>query len=114
MITGINESKILPNNISWEYRCRFDGRKWDSDQSLNSNKCWCECKKRNVCEKDYVWKPATCSCENGKYLTSIMKDSTITCDEIIKSYAEEAKTIPTNFAEKKAIFIDYYSIIDSC
>ena len=42
-----------------------------------------------------------------------MKDSTITCDEIIKSYAEEAKTIPTNFAEKKAIFIDYYSIIDS-
>ena len=45
MITGINESKILPNNISWEYRCRFDGRKWDSDQSLNSDKCWCECKK---------------------------------------------------------------------
>ena len=73
-----------------------------------------ECKKRNVCEKDYVWNPATCSCENGKYLTSIMKDSRITCDEIIKSYAEEAKTIPTNFAEKKAIFIDYYSIIDSC
>ena len=27
----------------------------------------------------------TCSCENGKYLASIMDDSAITCDEIIGS-----------------------------
>ena len=25
-------------------------------------------KKHHVCEKDYIWNPSTCSCENGKYL----------------------------------------------
>ena len=30
-----------------------------------------------------------------------MDDSVITCDEIIESYNEEIKTIPTNFNEKK-------------
>ena len=29
-----------------------------------------------------------------------MYDSEITCDEIIESYDEEAKTIPTSFNEK--------------
>ena len=51
----------------------------------------------NVCEKDYVWNPATCSCNNGKYLASVMDDSVIMCDEVIESYNEE-----TNFNEKKA------------
>ena len=40
--------------------------------------------------------PATCSCENEKYLESIIDDSEITCDEIIESYDEEI-----NFNEKK-------------
>ena len=31
-------------------------------------------------KKDYIWNPAICSCENGKYLASIMNDSSITCD----------------------------------
>ena len=30
-------------------------------------------------EKDYVCNPATCNCENGKYLASIMDDSAIIC-----------------------------------
>ena len=30
-----------------------------------------------------------------------MDDSMITCDEVIKSYDEKIKTIPTNFNEKK-------------
>ena len=51
----------------------------------------------NVCEKDYVWNLATCSCNNGKYLASVMDDSVIMCDEVIESYNEE-----TNFNEKKA------------
>ena len=29
-----------------------------------------------------------------------MDDSTIFCDEVMKSYDEEIKTIPTNFNEK--------------
>ena len=44
--------------------------------------------------------PATCSCENGKCLASIMDDSAIVCDDVIKSYDEEIKIIPTNFNEK--------------
>ena len=55
-----------------------------------------------------------------------MDDSVITCDEIKESYGEETKTILTNFNEKEAacktqiflyftcIFINCYSIIDSC
>ena len=72
MITRINELKALAKHISCEYKCKFYGRKCNSDQWRNNNKCRCECKKRHVVEKDYVWNSATCSCENEKYLSSIM------------------------------------------
>ena len=52
MITGINESKTLTKHISCKCKCKFDGRKYNSDQSCNNDKCRCECKKRHVCEKD--------------------------------------------------------------
>ena len=78
------------------------GKRCNSDQ-------WC--KERHLCEKDYIWNPSICNCENGKYLASIVDDSAITSDEIIESYDEETiikktipitKTIPTNFNERKA------------
>ena len=53
-------------------------------------------------KKDYTLNPATCSCENGKYLASIIDDLVITCDEII----EETKTENSHkkfFYEKNAI-----------
>ena len=53
-------------------------------------------------KKDYIWNPATCSCENGKYLASIMDHSAITFDEVVESYDEKTKTILTNINEKKA------------
>ena len=31
----------------------------------------CECKKHRICEKNYIWNPSACSCENGKYLANI-------------------------------------------
>ena len=56
----------------------------------------------------YVWNPARCSCENGKYVASIMDYLANTPDEIIESEAksndEQTKTIPTNFNEKKATY----------
>ena len=58
---------------------------------MNKNKCQCEC------EKGYIWNLATCSCQNGKYLASIIDDSVITCDEFIE---EKIKTIITNFGDK--------------
>ena len=54
----------------------------------------------NVCEKDYVWNPTACNCENRKYLASIMDVTTIICDEVIKSYDEEIKTIPKILMKK--------------
>ena len=54
------------------------------NQCWNDAKCQYEWKKRHVCEKNYIWNPATGSCENGKYLASIIDDSAIMCDEIIK------------------------------
>ena len=71
MITGINESKTLNVDVN--------------------------VKNGMLVKKDYVWNPATCNFENGKYLASIMDDSAIKCDEIIELYNEE-----TNFDEKKA------------
>ena len=53
-------------------------------------------KRRNICEKDYICNPATCSCENGRYLANIMDDSLVRCDEIIEA-DEETKTVQTNF-----------------
>ena len=44
MITGINESKTLTKHISCECKCKFDGRKCNSDQWWNNDKCRCECK----------------------------------------------------------------------
>ena len=39
MITGINESKTLTKHMSCECKCKFDGRKCNSDQWWNNNKC---------------------------------------------------------------------------
>ena len=97
IITGINESKTLTKQILCECKYKFDGRKCNLDQWWNNDKCWCECKKRHVCESDYVWSLTTCNCKNGKYLASIIDDSVITCDEIIESYNVEIKTNLTKF-----------------
>ena len=39
MITGIKKSKTLTKHISCECKCRFDGRKCNSDQWWNNDKC---------------------------------------------------------------------------
>ena len=119
MITGITESKTLTKHLSCECKCKFNGKKCNSNQWWNNDKCWCECKKHYLCQNNYVWDPATCNCENGKYLASIMDDSTIICDEVIESYNKEIKTIPTNFNEKNItcktqsfyILLDFYLLL---
>ena len=59
-------------------------------------------KKHRVCEKDYVWNPAACSCENVKCVESMIDDSWITRDEVINTTKTvPTKTVPTNFKEKK-------------
>ena len=75
MITGMNESKTLTKHVSCECICKFDGRKCDSNQKWNNKKCQYRCKKHEICEKDYIWNTATCSCKSGKYLASIIDNS---------------------------------------
>ena len=94
MITGTNESKALTKHLSRECKCRFDGRKCNSDQWWDNDKCWCECRKYHACEKVCIWNPATCSCANGKYLASIMNDSAISCDKV-ESYNEDTEAKST-------------------
>ena len=91
MITGINESKTLTKYMSCEFKCKLDWRNCNSDQWWNNCKYQCECKKRHVREKYYIWNRATCNYENGKYLAGIMDGSAIMCDEIIESYQEYAE-----------------------
>ena len=55
MSTRINESKTLIKHISCE--CKLDGKKCNSNQKKNNDKCQCKCKnseKHRVCKKDYI------------------------------------------------------------
>ena len=98
IITGINGSKTLTKHISCECKCNFDGARCNSNQWWNNDKYRRECSKHHLCEKDYVWNPATCNCNNVKYLAIIRNESVmITCNEVLD--VEE-----TNFNEKNIIF----------
>ena len=76
-----------------ESRYEFDGRKSNSRQKWNNDKCRCEFKnsiKYCACEEDYIWNPNTCACECNKDCEigeclgdceCIADDLVITCDE---------------------------------
>ena len=106
-ITRISEWKTSPEHVSCECKCKCDGRKYNSNQKWNNDRCCCECKKHHICENDHIWNPATCSWKNGKYLASIFDDSVITRDEIID--AEKTKTVPQikKFMYFTCFFISY-------
>ena len=50
-------------------------------------------------EKGYISNPSTCTCENGKYVQSIIDDSVITQDDIM----EATKTVPIKFISRNTI-----------
>ena len=54
-----------------------------------------------------MWTPATCSCENGKYLASIMDDSAIRCDENIKEETVKQILMKIKQSVKQKIFTFY-------
>ena len=67
-------------------------------------------------KKVHIRNPRTCTCENGRYLESIIDDSVVTCDEIIDALRSEL----INFNDQKATckmnhsFINYHIAIDNC
>ena len=99
IIITIKESKGLTKHTSCE--CKLDGRKCNSDQWWNNDKYRFECKKRPVCEKDYTWTPATCSCKYDKYLASIIDDSVIMCDEVIDHTMKKQKLVQGSLMKRK-------------
>ena len=57
MVTARSESTTLTRHIPCKCKCKFDGRKCNSNQKWNNNKCRCEWKnpkRHNACEKDYI------------------------------------------------------------
>ena len=48
MITGIIELKTLTKLVLCECKCKFDGRKYNSNQKWNNDQCFCKCKK-HIC-----------------------------------------------------------------
>ena len=105
MITRINESKTLPKHISCKCKCKFDSRKFDSNRNCNKDKCRCKNPTKTLCvQTNYIWYPSSCTCENGKYLESIIADSLITCDEII----EVTKTVLTKLFQQKLLQQEFF------
>ena len=43
IIRGINEFKTLTKHTLCKCKCKFDGRKCNSNQKLNNGKCRCDC-----------------------------------------------------------------------
>ena len=106
MTAGIFESKTLTKHLSYECKCRFDGKNVTEINvgiTINANMGI----KNIYPTKNYVWNPATCNCENGKYLASIMDDSAIICDEVIMSYEGETNVNETKHSVKQKIFMFY-------
>ena len=54
MITGMNESNSLTKHLSCECKCEFDGRKRNSNQKKNNDKCRWKCRKHHIWDKDYI------------------------------------------------------------
>ena len=108
MITMLNELKTLTKNISYDYKNKFDGGKFNSNQKWKNNKGKYEYKnsiKHSVCKKDYVWNPSTCACEiNYAYMESLIEDSVVTFDEIIdavtKLYVDTTEIVLINSNNK--------------
>ena len=102
IITGIIESRTLAKRISCKCKFNFDSKKCNSNQKWNNGKCWCECKNpKEQCalQKNYICNTSPYSCENGKYVGSIIDNSVVIFDENMK----ETKTVSTKSTSKKAV-----------
>ena len=64
-----------------------------------------------MCEKGSIWNPATCSCENVKYVGSVIDDSVISCDEIIDKTKRTSKTYLTKSTSTKSNSKNFYILL---
>ena len=92
MITNKNEVKTMVKHISCNWKCAFNSTTWNSNQKWNNKTCQRDCKNYRNCRKDYSWNPSRYTCENSKYLRSLVNTSMIACNEII--YVMDQQTWP--------------------
>ena len=75
--------------------------------------------------KDYIHNPATCTCENSKYVGNIIDDSVITCDEFIEvtkststktvlTKSDSRKTTPAKAVPTKTVLIKVFQNFSLC
>ena len=121
MIAGINEWKTLTNLISCECKCKFDGRKCNSDQWWKNNKCV------NVSAKNsYMWKRLSLQCWYvqlpkrkifSKYYGWFSNYLCI-CDELYtkmkKNLTKKIQFVKHKISIFYLLFINYHYIIDNC
>ena len=100
MITGINEFKASTKHTSYECKCNFDGRKCNSSQKMNVGLIL-KIKKTLHMWKDEIWNPATLSCENGKYVGSIIHYLLMGDEVIDATKTFSTKTVLTNVNENR-------------
>ena len=85
---------------------------------MESQESQCECEKRHLCGKYYIWNLAIRSCENGKYLVSIIENSVITSDEIIEEETKQLQEIlmkkMQSIKQKVSLFYLPFFINNSC
>ena len=84
IIATINDVKSLVKHISCDFKYKVDSTTCNSNQKWDNNKYQYECKMYLMCQKDYSWNPSTCVFGISTYLETIVDDSIIVCDEIIK------------------------------
>lgn len=78
------------------------------ESKWSSNKFQCECKspkKDLVCKENHIWNPSIFTCEiNNAYMKSLIKDSVVSCDEIIDAvatlYDDTPETVSINSNNK--------------
>ena len=79
-----------------------------------NGKCWCGCKnpkEHHACKKYYIWDPAACNCEKGKYKDVLL---TIQWPSVMKSYRNQKQfqqiLIRPYFTH---LFFSYFTIRDN-
>ena len=66
LITGVNETKHLVQNKSYEFKCGLNESVYNSKQKWNYHGCWCDCKELDdwgSCKNDCIGNPSTCDCK---------------------------------------------------
>ena len=71
------------DHISCYCKCKFNSTTCNSNQKWKNKTCQCECKNYCKSKKNYSRNPCTRTCDNSKYLKSVVDTSVITFDETI-------------------------------